>query len=76
MVQKVIKYGNSHAGVIAAALAARYGLQAGSFVKIIEENGRLVLCPVEVVPKLSESDRARASRLYDKRKRVFKKLAE
>lgn len=76
MVQKVIKYGNSQAVVIAADLAARYGLQAGSFVKIMEENGRLVLCPVEVVPKLSENDRARVDRLYKKRKRVFKKLAE
>ena len=76
MVQKVIKYGNSSAVVIAADLAQRYGLTAGSFVKVIEENGRLVLSPVEVVPRLSESEREFVDDLHAKRETVFKRLGE
>ena len=76
MVQKIVKYGNSHAVVIPAELSARHGLRAGSLVKIMEENGRLVLCPVEVVPKLSDDQQGFVRDLYERRRAVFKKLAE
>ena len=65
MVQKLVKYGNSLAVVIPAEVSNRHGFQAGSLVQIMEQDGQLVLCPVEVVPKLSEGAagvRARSAR--------------
>jgi antitoxin component of MazEF toxin-antitoxin module len=76
MVQKLVKYGNSLAAVIPADVSKRHGLQAGSLVQIMEQDGRIVLCPLEVVPKLSQQQEGFVRELYQRRAGVFKKLAE
>ncbi len=76
MVQKVIKYGRSQAVVLPKDVAVALGLQIGSLVEIRVEDGRGVIWPVEVVPKLSAQDRQFVRDVYRKRQRVFKKLAE
>ncbi len=76
MVQKVIKYGNSLAVILPKESAALVGIDVGSLVETTVEGGRVVVQPVEVVPKLTLESREFVDRLYEKRRRVFEALGE
>ncbi len=76
MVQKVIKYGNSLAVILPSEAAASLGIEAGTLVESVVEGGRVVVQPVEVVPKLAPESQAFVERLYEKRRRVFEALGE
>ncbi len=76
MVQKVIKYGNSLAVILPKESAAAVGIDVGTLVETTVEGGRVVVQPVEVVPKLSVENQDFVDRLYEKRQRVFKALGE
>jgi len=76
MVQKVIKYGNSIAVILPRESAASAGIDVGTLVETTVEDGRIVVQPVEVVPKLTPGSQEFVDRLYQKRRRVFKALGE
>ena len=76
MVQKVIKYGNSMAVILPKEAAASTGIRVGSLVTTTVEGGRVIVQPVDVVPKLSPENRQFVDRLYAKRRKVFDALAE
>ena len=76
MVQKVIKYGNSIAVILPRESAASAGIDVGTLVETTLEDGRIVVQPVEVVPKLTPENQEFVDRLYQKRRRVFKALGE
>jgi len=76
MIQKVIKYGNSLAVILPKDSAAALGIDVGTLVETRVENGRVVVQPVEVVPKLTAENRDFVDRLYQKRRRVFEALGE
>lgn len=76
MVQKVIKYGNSLAVILSRKSAASVGIEAGTLVETTVQGGRIVVQPVEVVPKLSPENQQFVDRLYQKRRRVFDALGE
>ena len=76
MVQKVIKYGNSIAVVLPKDSAASIGIEVGTLVETTIEGGRVVVQPVEVVPKLTPENSEFVDRLYEKRRRVFEALGE
>lgn len=76
MVQKVVKYGNSLAVILPKDSAASVGIEAGTLVETTVEAGRVIVQPVEVVPKLTAEDRAFLDRLYEQRGRVFESLGE
>jgi antitoxin component of MazEF toxin-antitoxin module len=76
MVQKVVKYGNSIAVIVPKDAAAEAGIEVGTLVQATVEGGRLVVQPVEVVPKLSPENQAFLDRIYKQRQRVFKALGE
>ena len=76
MVQKVIKYGNSMAVILPKESTASAGIEVGSLVMTSVEGGRVIVQPVEVVPKLSPENQEFADRLYAKRRKVFDALAE
>ena len=76
MVQKAVKYGNSVAFVVPKESAASVGIEVGTLVETRIEGGRIIVQPVEVVPKLSPENQAFVDRLYEKRRRVFEALGE
>jgi antitoxin component of MazEF toxin-antitoxin module len=76
MVQKVIKYGNSLAVILPKESAASVGIDVGTLVETTVEGGRMVVQPVEVVPKLTPETQGFVDRLHEKRVRVFKALGE
>ena len=76
MVQKVIKYGNSLAVILPKESAASVGIDVGTLVETTVEGGRVVVQPVEVVPKLTPENQEFVERLYQKRRRVFEALGE
>jgi antitoxin component of MazEF toxin-antitoxin module len=76
MVQKVIKYGNSLAVILPKESAAAAGIEAGTLVTTTVVEGRIVVQPVEVVPKLTAENQDFLDRLYQKRRRVFEALGE
>ena len=76
MVQKVIKYGNSLAVILPKDSAASVGIEVGTLVETKVEGGRVVVQPVEVVPRLSPEDQSFVDRLYQKRRQVFEALGE
>ena len=76
MVQKVIKYGNSLAVILPKESAASVGIDVGTLVETTVEGGRVVVQPVEVVPKLTPENQDFVDRLYQKRRRVFEALGE
>lgn len=76
MVQKAIKYGNSLAIVLPKEFTQEQGVEAGTLLETTVKDGRVTVCPVEVVPKLSSKDEGFVDRLYEKRKKVFDALAE
>jgi antitoxin component of MazEF toxin-antitoxin module len=76
MVQKVVKYGNSMAVILPKEHAASSGIEVGSWVTTSVEGGRIIIQPVEVVPRLSPDDQDFVDRLYEKRRKVFDALGE
>ncbi|NLX15220.1 MAG: AbrB/MazE/SpoVT family DNA-binding domain-containing protein [Phycisphaerales bacterium] len=76
MVQKVIKYGNSMAVILPKESADSAGLEIGSLVTTFVEGGRVIIQPVDVVPRLSPENQEFVDRLYEKRRKVFEALAE
>jgi antitoxin component of MazEF toxin-antitoxin module len=76
MVQKVVKYGNSLAVILPKDSAASVGIEAGTLVETTVEAGRVIVQPVEVVPKLTPENQALLDRLFEKRRRVFEALGE
>lgn len=76
MIQKVIKYGNSLAVILPKEDAAAIGVEAGTLVQASVEGGRLVVAPVEVVPKLSPKNQRFVDQLYKRRRKVFEALGE
>jgi len=76
MIQKVFKYGNSLAVILPKEFSAEAGVDAGSLVETAMNEGRVVIQPVEVVPKLAPENQEFVDRLYEKRRKVFKALGE
>jgi antitoxin component of MazEF toxin-antitoxin module len=76
MVQKVVKYGNSMAVILPKESATSAGIEIGTLVTTSVEGGRIIVQPVEVVPKLSPEDKEFVDRLYAKRRKVLDALAE
>ena len=76
MVQKVIKYGNSMAVVLPKEATTSAGIEVGSLVVTSVEGGRVIVQPVDVVPKLVPEDEKFVDSLYAKRRDVFDTLAE
>ena len=76
MVQKVIKYGNSMAVVLPKEATTLAGIEVGSLVVTSVEGGRVIVQPVDVVPKLLPEDEKFVDSLYAKRRDVFDALAE
>ena len=76
MVQKVIKYGNSMAVVLPKEATMSAGIEVGSLVVTSVEGGRVIVQPVDVVPKLLPEDEKFVDSLYAKRRDVFDALAE
>jgi antitoxin component of MazEF toxin-antitoxin module len=76
MVQKVIKYGNSMAVILPKESTASAGIRVGSLVTTSVEGGRVIVQPVDVVPKLSTENQQFVDRLYAKRRKVFDELAK
>lgn len=76
MIQKTVKYGNSVAVVLPKELVARMNLEPGTQVSIEEQNGRVEISRVRVVPELSDKDKKFVEELYQKRRKVFEALAE
>jgi antitoxin component of MazEF toxin-antitoxin module len=76
MVQKVIKYGNSMAVILPKESTASTGIKIGSLLMTTVEGGRVIVQPVDVVPKLSPEDQHLVDRLYERRCKVFDALAE
>ncbi len=75
-VQKITKRGDSAYVLIPAALLRVLGFGPGDQVQIVAEYNKMVVRAIDVVPRISESNKKFADKFYAEHEAAFKELAE
>ncbi len=75
-VQRITKRGDSAYILIPAALLPVLQFGPGDQVQIVAEQNKMIVRAVDVVPRISESNKRFADEFYAKHQAAFKELAE
>ncbi len=75
-VQKITKRGDSAYVLIPAKMLQLLGFGPGDQVQIVAERNKMVVRAIDVVPRISESNKKFADKFYAKHEAAFKELAE
>ena len=75
-VQKITKRGDSAYMLIPAAVLRVLGFGPGDQVQIVAERNKMVVRAIDVVPRISESNKKFADKFYAEHEAAFKELAE